>query len=321
MKSFFKGALFLLLLFFMVELYLYIMVPNKENYRKFGVYNVATYDLMSEKIDTVDVIFLGDSLVYSSISPMVIWNDYGYTSFDCSGPAQTVKNSYNYLKIAIKSQHPKIVFFEADVLFRNQDKKEFIVKDMKKIENYVPLRTFHNNWKKLLSRESSNTKWINVEKSYIYITKLTAMKKDNGNMNETSKLKTLPKSSLEYLEKIKKLCDDNNIKFVLIGNPSKISWNYSKVLTISRIAKDYDLEFIDMNTDNPTNINWLMDTKDKGKHLNYKGAKKVSKYIGNYLKETNLLEDHRNDEKYKDWHIAYQKYLKNHAKYETNATE
>lgn len=321
MKSFFKGALFLLLLFFMVELYLYIMVPNKENYRKFGVYNVATYDLMSEKIDTVDVIFLGDSLVYSSISPMVIWNDYGYTSFDCSGPAQTVKNSYNYLKIAIKSQHPKIVFFEADVLFRNQDKKEFIVKDMKKIENYVPLRTFHNNWKKLLSRESSNTKWINVEKSYIYITKLTAMKKDNGNMNETSKLKTLPKSSLEYLEKIKKLCDDNNIKLVLIGNPSKISWNYSKVLTISRIAKDYDLEFIDMNTDNPTNINWLMDTKDKGKHLNYKGAKKVSKYIGNYLKETNLLEDHRNDEKYKDWHIAYQKYLKNHAKYETNATE
>ena len=147
------------------------------------------------------------------------------------------------------------------------------------------------------------------------------MKQDNDNMKETNELKAIAKGTLDYFEKIKKLCDDNNIKLVLIGNPSKRSWSYSKILTINKIAKDYDLEFVDMNTDNPTNIDWISDTKDKGIHLNYRGAKKVSKYIGNYLKETNLLEDHRNDEKYKDWHIAYQKYLKNHAKYETNATE
>lgn len=320
MKSFFKGVLFLVILLIMIEFYLYSMVPNKANYKEFGVYNVTEYELMDEKKDTVDVIFLGDSLIYSSISPMVIWNDYGYTSFDCSGPAQTIKNSYNYLKVAIDSQHPKIVLFEADVLFRNQNKREFKIKDIKTIGNYLPLSRFHNNWKTFFSLESSKTKWINVEKGYKYITKKIGMKKDNGNMNETTKLKTIPKGSLEYLEKMKKLCDDNNIKLVLIGNPSKLSWNYSKVLTVNRIAKDYNLEFIDLNTNNPTKINWLVETKDQGKHLNYKGAKKVSKYIGNYLKETNLLEDHRNDEKYKDWHTAYEKYLKAHAKYETNAT-
>ena len=320
MKSFFKGVLFLVILLIMIELYIYIMVPNKENYRKFGVYNVATYELMDEKTDTVDVIFLGDSLIYSSISPMVIWNEYGYTSFDCSGPAQTIKNSYKYLKVAIDSQHPKIVLFEADVLFRNQNKREFKIKDIKTIGNYIPLSNFHNNWKKFVSLESSKTKWINVEKGYKYITKLSGMKKDNANMEETNKMKSIPKGSLDYFEKIKKLCDNNNIKLVLIGNPSKLSWDYAKVSTINKIAKDYDLEFIDMNTDNLLNINWFNETKDKGRHLNYRGAKKVSKFIGNYLKETNLLEDHRNDDKYKDWHITYEKYIKAHAKYETKAT-
>lgn len=321
MKSFFKGVLFLVILLIMVELYLYIMVPNKDNYKKFGVYNVATYELMSEKVDTIDVIFLGDSLIYSDISPMIIWNEYGYTTFDCAGPSLTMKNSYEYLKVAIDSQHPKMVLFEADVMFRKQELRDYKIRDMKRIFNYVPLSRFHNSWKKFLSLESNKTKWINVEKGYKYITKLSAMKQDNDNMKETNELKAIAKGTLDYFEKIKKLCDDNNIKLVLIGNPSKRSWSYSKILTINKIAKDYDLEFVDMNTDNPTNIDWISDTKDKGIHLNYKGAKKVSKYIGNYLKETSLLEDHRNDEKYKDWHIAYQKYLKNHAKYETNATE
>lgn len=320
MKSFFKGVLFLGILFVITELYLYFTSPNKENYRKFGVYKVARYELMDEKIDTIDVIFLGDSLIYSSISPMVIWNDYGYTSFDCSGPAQTMKNSYEYLKVAIESQHPKIVLMEADVLFRNQNKKNYKIKDLKAFSNYIPLSKFHNNWKKIFSLESNKTKWINVDKGYKYITKEIGMKKDNYNMKVTKRLKAIPKGSLEYLEKIKKICDDNNIKLVLIGEPSKLSWNYSKVLTIRKISNDYNLEFIDMNVNNPTKINWFKETKDKGKHLNYMGAKKVSNYLGNYLKETNLLEDHRNDEKYNDWHIAYQKYLKNHAKYETNAT-
>ena len=38
----------------------------------------------------------------------------------------------------------------------------------------------------------------------------------------------------------------------------------------------------------------------------YTGAKKVSKYLGNYLHELGILEDHRNDSKYSDWDKAYE---------------
>ena len=57
------------------------------------------------------------------------------------------------------------------------------------------------------------------------------------------------------------------------------------------------------------NINWEIDTKDKGEHLNYYGAKKASLVIGNILKDTNLLVDHRNDKEYKMWNVALERYL------------
>ena len=56
------------------------------------------------------------------------------------------------------------------------------------------------------------------------------------------------------------------------------------------------------------NINWETDTKDEGGHLNYFGALKASEVLGNILKDTNLLVDHRGDKNYKLWDTAYLRY-------------
>lgn len=56
------------------------------------------------------------------------------------------------------------------------------------------------------------------------------------------------------------------------------------------------------------NIDWENETKDEGSHLNYKDAKKVSHYLGNYLNDNNLVENHKDDEDYSEWHEAYKKY-------------
>ena len=320
MKSFIKGITFCLLLFIILETTCYIMLPNKKSFYKYGT-DIVEYDILSEEPDTIDVVFLGDSLIYSSISPMVIWNEYGFTSFDCAGPALTLKNAYKHLNAAIKSQHPKVVMMEADLIFRDSDRKYFKYKDMLNFKNYLPLSKYHNNWKRLFSTSKNENKLLNVEKGYKYITKKKPMKKDNGNMDEIDTPHDIPKGSLKYFDKIISLCEKNNAKLILVSNPSKLSWDYSKRLTMLAIAKDRKIEFIDLNYDNPTNIDWKKETKDKGKHLNFIGAKKVSKYIGNYLSELKILEDHREDEKYNDWNVAYKMYIKNHAKYEAMATE
>ena len=98
-----------------------------------------------------------------------------------------------------------------------------------------------------------------------------------------------------------------NVKLVLIGCPSQLSWKYQKHNSATKIAKKYNIEFINLNIEN-IGINWIEDTKDRGAHLNNSGSKKVSLFIGNYLKNTNLVIDHRGDPYYKEWHTAYKLY-------------
>lgn len=319
MKSILKGIIFLVLLFIILEFTMFIMIPNKSNFSKYGMWKKAEYEILGEKKDTIDVVFLGDSLIYSSISPMILWNEYGITSFDCASPAQIISNSYNYLKVAIESQHPKLVMMEADVLFRDPNSiyAKRVLKD--KYKNYLPIEQFHNNWKKYITLEKYETKWINYYKGYKYITKVLPTKKLTNYMKETHTERPIPDGNLDYLNKIIELCKENDIEFQLISIPSRGTWNYSKHLTVERLAKENDIAFTDLNLTNTINIDWKKDTKDSGRHTNFRGAKKITKYIGNYINELDIVEDHRDDKKYNEWNIAYEKYVNAHKKYEAIA--
>ena len=57
-------------------------------------------------------------------------------------------------------------------------------------------------------------------------------------------------------------------------------------------------------------FNWLTDTRDGGNHLNYNGAKKMTKYLGKYLIENYHLMDHRQDNAYNQWNLDYQSFMK-----------
>ena len=55
-------------------------------------------------------------------------------------------------------------------------------------------------------------------------------------------------------------------------------------------------------------INWDLDSRDGGDHLNYHGAVKITDYMGKYLNSLNVLPNHKNDPKYNSWNQAYQLY-------------
>ena len=321
MKSFIKGVTFLFLLLIMCEVISYLMLPYKGNFKKYGMYNKAEYDILNERPDTVDVLFVGDSLVYSSISPMVIWNEYGYTSFDCAAPGQIIKDTYKNIKIGIDSQHPKIIFMEADTIYRDSTKQKYKDRQKQKMKNYLPLEKFHDNWKKMFTFQPNDEKWLNINKGYVYITKTKPGFVDYPKMKKRDKMQKISAGNLEYFDKIVSLCKENNVKLVLISDPTQISWSYPKHLTTTLLAKERDLDFIDMNIDNPAKIDWNTETKDKGNHVNYKGAKKTSRYFGSYIKDTKLVEDHRDDDSYRLWNVAYKKYKNNYFEYEQNAIE
>lgn len=305
MKNVLKSLLFVFILFILLEVVGYFLLPNK-NILKAGMYKVSAFEILGEKEKTVDAIAVGDSLIYTSISPMEIWNKYGYTVFDCSESAQIIPDAYEYLVSAVETQKPKVLFMEANILFRDPKNKAWYKKELKKLSNIVPIFKYHNNWKKILF--GKNDDWIDKDKGYKYINKVVPSKK-NDYMKPTNKVKEFPVGNIDYLDKILELCADNNIKFVLISTPSQGSWSYKKHSATTKLANEKGIEFIDLNLNNPLEIDWKNDTKDAGAHLNYYGAIKVSKFIGDFLKNSNLIEDHRNDSNYDEWNKAYKKYI------------
>lgn len=75
--------------------------------------------ILGEENNTIDALFVGDSLVYTAISPMVIWEKYGISSYDLSTSAQFLYESYSFLDKALKTQKPKIVFLEVNTFLEN----------------------------------------------------------------------------------------------------------------------------------------------------------------------------------------------------------
>lgn len=313
MKNFFKGIIFLIILFLLIEALAYAFLPG-DNLGKYGIRKVAAYEILGEEDDTIDVIAVGDSLVYSSLSPMEVWNKHGYTIFDCATAAQLLSETYDLLEVSIESQHPKIVLLEANVLFRDPanrkvDKK--INQLGKKVKQYIPIFDYHDNWKKYLSYGLKGN-WINFYKGYKFITKVKGTP-NKPYMSGSKVAREFPKGNLEIFDKIVKLCEDNNIKLVLVAFPTTSTWSSKKHNAIDQLVEKYGFEFLDLNLMD-LGINWETDTKDAGNHLNFKGAIKASNYIGSYLESTGMLVDHRDDEKYASWNKAYQRYYKKHKK-------
>lgn len=303
MKNIIKSFCFVLIFVLLLVLFILSVIP-KYNFDKYNVLDIAEYEILEEKKDTIDVLFVGDSLVYSAVSPMEIWNEFGITSFDCSTPAQLIETSYNYIEKAVETQHPKVIFFEANVIFRDPKKRSRERKQDDFTNRYVFIPDYHDNWKSILFGEDI----INVNKGYVLIKK-TKSASDIDYMKEKEEKIIIPDGNIEIFKKIVDLCNQNNIKLVLMSIPSMQSWDYAKSKYVTELSEKYNLEYINLNTDNPLQIDWNKDTKDEGSHLNYKGAKKVSHFLGNYISTNNLAINHRDDEKYSSWYKSYDKYL------------
>ena len=112
----------------------------------------------------------------------------------------------------------------------------------------------------------------------------------------------------KYLKEIAKFCKKHGTKLVLISTPSTKNWNYQRHNAMEAVSKDLSILFF-------VNINSGFCNKNKflikqGDHLNYKGAVKLTNYIGKYLDDTKLFKDKRNDPSYDNWNTCLDKFEK-----------
>ena len=292
--------------------------------------NESEVDIMKEADDTVDVMLVGDSLIYTSISPLQMYNDYGITAFDLCESQQQIQESCAIMETAFYAQHPKVVILSASTLFLDdRGKNDFDIWMMERIFKAIPIVQYHDMWKPVLAKSY----WVEEETYKGFIFRDIAVPYTGGEYMKAEsaeefskylaskkrrkpKLNPIAENNLKHL---KDMCDENGAKLILIATPSPADWNSHKNLAVYEFAAANQIEFYDLNLQlDEVGINWQYDSFDGGEHLNLLGAQKVTRYVEQEIlkmpcdeesgaddasenSNTYNLKDHRNQPGFEEW--------------------
>lgn len=280
----------------------------KNNTRELGMEEASANGILGEKENSIDVLVLGDSESYSSISPMEIWKETGYTVYVCGTKGQHLGYSATLLERAFERQSPKVVILETNAIYRNVSWGALMYE---KVSNYFSIFRYHDRWKSLKWEDfsgRSHSTWTDDFKGYCFDAKAEpGVKKDY--MKYTDEASPISETNKQYVRQIRDFCRSEGAEFILLSTPSTKNWNYKRHNGIQALADSLGCAYLDLNLmEDQVGIDWSADTRDQGDHLNYFGAVKVTRFLAGYLSELAVLEDHRNDPDYASWNEALERY-------------
>jgi hypothetical protein len=283
-------------------------------------------NLIEEYYDEVknhDVIFIGDCEVFSNISPVTLWEDYGISSYIRGSAQQLIWQSYYLLEETLTYEKPKVVVYNVLAMKYNEPQKEAynrltldgmklskakieavnasMMEDESFISYLFPILRYHSRWNELSPED------------FKYLFKKDTISNNGFLMRvDVKPVTSLPKerkladyqfgeNSYDYLDKMAELCKRNGIKLILIKSPSVYPYWYDEWDDqMVQYAKENDITYINfLEKADDIGIDYNTDTYDGGLHLNLSGAEKFADYFGKILSETCALPDHRNDPEYK----------------------
>ncbi len=260
--------------------------------------------LAKEEQNSLDIIVLGDSESYTSISPPELWRDYGYTTYNFGLIGAKLSDIEEAYRTILSSQQPKIVLFETNCLYRvdnGQTEADNFISDL--MHKVFPVTMYHDNWKMLFQ---------DTRKGYYkgFTVSHTIDPAENKEyMIPTDEEDNVISDNLETLKEINDMCKENGGILILYSAPSQSNYNYAKHNALSKIAKELNLEYVDMNlAGDEIGIDYTTDTRDGGDHLNVYGASKSTAYIGKYLHDRYDISDRRNTDIAPAWNEMLKEY-------------
>lgn len=278
-----------------------------------------------QKENTVDVLFLGSSHVYCDINTGVLWDEYGIASFDLGGAEAPSWSSYYHLKEALKTQKPKVIFFEVSIaaLRPAEYPPEFWVEDndygMKWGEGRIkllrentegsvfqrllfPLSPMHGRYVELKENDFTNVNNSINYKGFDPREAVTSF--ETPDISQVTERVPCSQKAEDALRKIIALTKEENIPLVLFISPYVVKSEEQAVhnyvldigmqegLSVIDFNLLYDELGMDFNTDMAEEL-----------HLNYSGNYKFSSYLGKLLSEQYSIPDRRGNENYRSWDV------------------
>lgn len=306
-RNLIKGVSFLVILSLVLSAFSVLSIQLDRNPNP--LYNFCARDILYMPRNSVDVLTIGTSDVYSGVSPLVWWNQYGYAGYDWGEPAQRIFETHEYLKKIYKRQTPKVVLLEVGNVYRDPSDSlnlDFLLKAY--LADVFPLITYHRTLAQF-SLARLYAKPYDIPKGYLIRRGIQGVSgPSDAYMHPDSAVAPVNYFSAQELGACIALCRSHGSQVVLLSVPSFIDWNMEKHNGMESLAKEYQVPYLDGNLALKDQLNWKKDTVDGGAHLNYIGAEKLSTYIGQYLAAHYSLPDHRMDATYASWNTDYQNY-------------
>lgn len=269
-----------------------------------------------------DVIFIGDCEVYETFVPAVLWEKYGISSYVRGSAQQLVWHSYYLLEETLKYETPKAVVFNVlamkygepqneaynrmtlDGMKWSGSKADAIMASMTEEEHFIeymfPLLRFHSRVTQLTS---DDLKYAFSDVPAVshsgYLMQTEIVPRTDFSEGRVEADYTFGEKAVEYLDKMRELCEEKGIELVLVKAPTnswKYWWHDEWEEQIVDYARKYSLSYHNLiPLDGEIGIDWSTDTYDAGAHLNVYGAEKTTEYFGKILFEELELEDRRSD--------------------------
>lgn len=275
-------------------------------------------DFYALEKNSVDVLFLGSSHAMCAFNPQVIYDTYGITSYNLGSEQQSLVVSYYWLREALKYQSPRAVVldtyilhkFGANYVYNDLNSSESSVRKAMDSMRLSPLKweaaqtieridptqsalsyiflniRYHTRWSLLDEDDYTEGSMIahggvkgftttgggSTESTYVPFQDSDADSVEAESMFDTSQ---------EYLDKIVALCAEKNIQLILTNIPCGESIERYK--STRDYAAAHGLPYYDFNEMTLYNAIHYNDGEDLLSHPNYRGAEKISLYLGSLL--------------------------------------
>ena len=266
-----------------------------------------------------NVVFIGDCELYENISPVYLWENFGINSYVRGSAQQLIWQSYYLAEETIKLEHPDAIVFNVLSMKYNEPQNEAynrmsidgmrwskskiddinasMTEDEKFIEYVFPILRYHSRWSDLNSEDVKylfHRDKVSFNGYYMRVDVKPAEDVPEGRpLSDYS----FGENAYTYLDKLTKLCKDNDVQLILVKAPTLYPYWYEQWdQQISEYAEKNDLPYINfLELQDEMGIDWTKDTYDGGLHLNLSGAEKMSQYFGTVLTEEYNIPDRRGE--------------------------
>ncbi len=253
-------------------------------------------DINQESDASYDALFLGDSQGWSTYSPIQLYGEQGFTSYNACTAGQFPYDASKILKKFFQKKKTKLVVLDINMCYTTLNPLKL------QLMKVFPIFHYHNVHQLKSTQDYSARKGFN---EYADVVGYTG---SLNYMHENQKSSHMRSDCKQALNQIYALCQENNSQLLLVNTVNPLNWNQKRHDVIQSWCDEHKVNYLDYNEtslNQQISFDYNTDFRDGGDHLNLNGSKKVCTNLGAYMKSNYDLTDHRKDEKYQAWNQLY----------------